>query len=66
MSNKYNERIIITRLSEKGISIEGHATKETIARSIIALFKDLTNIDFMSALLLISGLLSIIEEKKEG
>ena len=66
MSNKYNERIIITRLSEKEISVECHATKETIAQSIVALFKELTNIDFMGALLLIPGLLSIIEEKKEA
>lgn len=66
MSDKYDERIIITRLSERGISVKCDATMETIARSIIALFKELTNIDFMCALLLISGLLSIIEEKKEG
>lgn len=66
MSDKYNERIIITRLSENGISVECHATNEHIARSIIALFKELTNIDFMGALLLIPGLLNIIEEKKEG
>lgn len=61
-----NEYITIKRVSENGIKVDCHATKAHIARSIIALFKELTNIDFMGALLLIPGLLSIIEEKKEG
>lgn len=61
-----NEYITIKRVSENGITVDCHATEEHIARSIIALFKELTNIDFMSTLLLIPGLLNIIEEKKEG
>ena len=61
-----NEYITIKRVSEKGTTVDCHATEAHIARSIIALFKELTNIDFMSALLLIPGLINIIEEKKEG
>ena len=60
-----NEYITIKRVGENGITVDYHATKAHIAPSIIALFEELTKINFTGAVLLILGLIDIIEEKKE-
>lgn len=64
MSDKYNEYITIKRVSDNGITVDCHATKAHIMRSIIALFKELNNIDKYMALGLVSGLVQILEEKE--